>query len=160
MKERFTYFSPIGPLCIEAEDGKISSLQFSDRELTSENFDPKLLTSVTEQLNDYFAGYRFEFDLPIQPSGTDFQKKVWNELLNIPYGQLATYGKVAQMLGDKNLVRAVGGANSKNPIAIIIPCHRVVGAKNNLIGYAGGLWRKKWLLQHEITNKPDEANLW
>ncbi|WP_205461876.1 methylated-DNA--[protein]-cysteine S-methyltransferase [Mangrovibacterium lignilyticum] len=160
MKERFTYYSPIGPLCIETEEDLICSLLFCDKELMTENFNPKLQKLITEQLDDYFGGYLFEFDLPLKPSGTEFQKKVWSELQNIPYAHLTSYGELAMLLGDKNLVRAVGGANSKNPIAIIIPCHRVVGANKKLVGYAGGLWRKKWLLQHELTNKSDLSSLW
>ncbi len=160
MKEQFTYYSPIGPLCIESEDDMISAVHFCEKELTSEHFNPDLREKVTEQLDDYFDGYRFEFDLPIKPQGTEFQEKVWEELTHIPYGHLTSYSEMAKILGDKNLVRAVGGANSKNPIAIIIPCHRVVGANKKLVGYAGGLWRKKWLLQHELANKPDDSTLW
>lgn len=160
MKERFTYFSPIGPLCIETDADLICTLQFCDREMVSENFNPNLQNRITEQLDDYFAGYLFDFDLPLNPAGTDFQQKVWSELQHIPYGQLRSYGTLAGKLGDKNLVRAVGGANSKNPIAIIIPCHRVIGANNKLVGYAGGLWRKKWLLQHELSNRPEQGSLW
>ena len=160
MRERFTYFSPIGPLCIETEDDLICSLLFCDNELVSEHFNPELQIKVTEQLDDYFAGYRFDFDLELKPTGTEFQEKVWHQLQNIPYGTLTSYGQLALQLGDKNLVRAVGGANSKNPIAIIIPCHRVIGANQKLVGYAGGLWRKKWLLQHELSNKPDQTSLW
>ena len=143
MEERFTYYSPIGPLCIETKDDQICSVVFCDKEHTSEHFNPDLQQEITEQLDDYFAGNRFEFDLPLSPQGTDFQKKVWQELEHIPYGHLTSYSELSRILGDKNLVRAVGGANSKNPIAIIIPCHRVIGANNKLVGYAGGLWRKK-----------------
>ncbi|MFV0375679.1 MAG: methylated-DNA--[protein]-cysteine S-methyltransferase [Mangrovibacterium sp.] len=160
MKERFTYFSPIGPICIETGNDCIASVFFCEHEIVSEHFDPELQNRITEQFDDYFAGYRFDFDLPLGPQGTKFQQKVWQELANIPYGQLMSYGELALKLGDKNLVRAVGGANSKNPIAIIVPCHRVIGANNKLVGYAGGLWRKKWLLQHELSNRPEEGRLW
>lgn len=159
MEERFTYYSPIGPLLIETRDDRICALSYCDKEYASNHFNPELQEQITEQLDDYFAGYRFGFDLPLAPEGTDFQEKVWQELQNIPYAHLTSYGELAKILGNKNLVRAVGGANSKNPIAIIIPCHRVVGADNKLVGYAGGLWRKKWLLQHELSNKPDEETL-
>lgn len=160
MIEQFTYFSPIGPLCIETEGDIIVAVHFCEKELTSEHFNPDLQLKVTEQLDDYFAGSLFEFDLPLKPQGTEFQEKVWEELTHIPYGHLTSYGELAKIMGDKNLVRAIGGANSKNPIAIIIPCHRVVGANKKLVGYAGGLWRKKWLLQHELENNPDHSTLW
>lgn len=160
MKEQFTYFSPIGPICIEIDNDQICAIHFVEHELVSEHFNPKLQSQITEQLDDYFAGYRFEFDLPLKPVGTEFQQRVWSELLAIPYGQLMSYGELAIKLGDKNLVRAVGGANSKNPIAIVVPCHRVIGANNKLVGYAGGIWRKKWLLQHELSNRADQTTLW
>ncbi|WP_320168121.1 methylated-DNA--[protein]-cysteine S-methyltransferase [Mangrovibacterium marinum] len=143
MTERFTYYSPIGPLCIETESDTIFAAHFCEKELVSEHFNPQLQQKITDQLDEYFNGSRFNFDLPLKPAGTEFQQKVWNELNRIPYGQLRSYSEVAQKIGDKNLVRAIGGANAKNPIAIIIPCHRVVGANNQLVGYAGGLWRKK-----------------
>jgi len=145
---------------METNEGQISFLIFCSKEYTSDYFNPELQKIITQQLDDYFSGYRFEFDLPLAPHGTDFQLKVWSELQNIPYGQSASYGELAYKLGNKNLVRAVGGANAKNPIAIIIPCHRVVGVNNKLVGYAGGLWRKKWLLQHELSNKPSQEVLW
>jgi methylated-DNA-[protein]-cysteine S-methyltransferase len=160
LKEHFTYYSPIGPLHIETEDDVIFAVHFCDKEQTSENFNPNLQKKITEQLDDYFGGYLFEFDLPLKPQGTEFQEKVWGELSHIPYGHMTSYSEIAKVMGDKNLVRAVGGANSKNPIAIIIPCHRVVGANKKLVGYAGGLWRKKWLLQHELTNRPDQSMLY
>lgn len=160
MKERFTYFSPIGPICIETDDDQIASVHFCEHEVVSEHFNPELQNRITEQFDDYFAGYRYDFDLPLKAAGTGFQQKVWHELTDIPYGHQMSYGELALKLGDKNLVRAVGGANSKNPIAIIVPCHRVIGANQKLVGYAGGIWRKKWLLQHELSNRPDRDSLW
>lgn len=160
MTEYFTYFSPIGPLCIETEDEKISQLRFCEHELISDNFNHELQKHISAQLDDYFSGYLFDFDLPIQPQGSEFQQKVWASLLQIPYGETVSYGDLAKQLGDQNLVRAIGGANSKNPIAILIPCHRVIGVNKKLVGYAGGLWRKKWLLQHEQTNNPSKSTLW
>lgn len=159
MTEKFTYFSPIGPLVIESEGHQISKVFFSDTEVVTNGFDPELKQNISFQLDEYFAGRQFSFDLPVHPAGTDFQKRVWKQLDAIPYGNQITYLGLALQLGDRNLIRAVGGANSKNPVAIIIPCHRVIGMNNKLVGYAGGIWRKKWLLQHENTYKPVKTTL-
>ena len=97
----------------------------------------------------YFEGKRNQFDLNLNPAGTDFQKKVWNELLQIPYGKTCSYLDIAKRLGDPKSIRAAATANGKNPLWIVIPCHRVIGSDGSLTGYAGGLWRKKWLLDHE-----------
>lgn len=104
---------------------------------------------VRSQLDEYFAGTRTSFELPLRPAGTAFQLQVWNELLNIPCGETATYAGIAARLGKPTAIRAVGAANGRNPISIIVPCHRVVGADGSLTGYAGGLECKKWLLEHE-----------
>jgi methylated-DNA-[protein]-cysteine S-methyltransferase len=108
-----------------------------------------LLQQAAAQLAAYFAGVRKSFDLPLAASGTAFQQQVWQQLCRIPYGQTQSYGELALRLGNKNAMRAVGAANGRNPIAIIVPCHRVIGADGKLTGYAGGLDRKVWLLQHE-----------
>ena len=100
-------------------------------------------------MDEYFRKQRKVFELPLKPEGTDFQKKVWQALTQVPYGKTSTYKEIAERTGDLKAVRAVGGANRKNPIAIIIPCHRIIGSDNHLTGYAGGLWRKEWLLRHE-----------
>jgi methylated-DNA-[protein]-cysteine S-methyltransferase len=104
---------------------------------------------AVDQLDRYFRGELTEFDLEIDPEGTAFEKRVWNELRRIPFGSTTTYGEIAARLGDLNATRAVGTANASNPIAIVIPCHRVIGADGELTGYAGGLHRKRWLLAHE-----------
>jgi methylated-DNA-[protein]-cysteine S-methyltransferase len=104
-------------------------------------------------LDEYFRRDRKVFTIPISYKGTPFQKKVWKELTNIPFGQCLSYKEIAKRLGDSKTARAVGLANSQNPIAIIIPCHRVVGSNKRLIGYAGGIWRKKWLLDHELHHQ-------
>lgn len=104
------------------------------------------------QLQAYFAGKRKEFDLPLNQQGTDFQQQVWQALLTIPFGQVASYADMAQAINNPKAVRAVGAANGKNPISIIVPCHRVIGANGTLTGYAGGLDRKQWLLQHESAD--------
>jgi methylated-DNA-[protein]-cysteine S-methyltransferase len=158
--ERFTYSSPLGPILIEASDGRITKAIFPDtEEVETGRFDPALKDAVSLQLDEYFAGVRFNFDLPLDASGTDFQKKVWKQLGTIPYGNQITYLELAMQMGDRNLIRAVGGANARNPVSIIVPCHRVIGSGNKLIGYAGGIWRKKWLLQHEHTHNPCKTTL-
>lgn len=108
-----------------------------------------LLNRVAAQLREYFAGTRTTFDLPLEPSGTDFQLSVWELLRKIPYGVTTSYGELARRLGDPKASRAVGAANGANPIPIIVPCHRVVGSKGELTGFGGGLDRKRWLLEHE-----------
>ena len=101
------------------------------------------------QLNEYFTGNRKTFNLKLNPQGTEFQKKVWEALQNVPYGKTITYLEQSKVLGNVKAIRAVAGANGKNPISIVIPCHRIIGSDGSLTGYAGGLWRKKWLLEHE-----------
>ena len=108
-----------------------------------------LLNRVEAQLKEYFAGKRTTFDLPLEPSGTDFQLNVWGLLRKIPYGVTTSYGELARRLGDPKASRAVGAANGANPIPIIVPCHRVVGSKGELTGFGGGIERKRWLLEHE-----------
>jgi methylated-DNA-[protein]-cysteine S-methyltransferase len=101
------------------------------------------------QLDEYFEGKRKKFDLLLEPMGTDFQKKVWKHLVKVPFGKTASYLDVAMALGEMKATRAVGSANGRNPIVIIIPCHRVIGSNGSLTGYGGGMWRKEWLLKHE-----------
>lgn len=119
----------------------------SDENLKQET--PNCLQNCVTQLEEYFTGKRTNFNLKLNPKGTDFQKKVWTELLNIPFNKTRTYLEQSKALGDVKAIRAVASANGKNPIWIIIPCHRVIGSDGSLTGYAGGLWRKKWLLAHE-----------
>ncbi len=109
------------------------------------------LHEARTQLKAYFAGRLTQFDLPLAPHGTDFQQQVWLELLRIPYAATMSYGEIARRLGDPTASRAVGAANGRNPLPIVVPCHRVVGADGSLTGYAGGLQRKRWLLDHEAT---------
>jgi len=110
---------------------------------------PPILGECCRQLEEYFSGKRRRFDLALDLQGTEFEKKVWRQLLRIPYGQTASYQETAQAIGRPKAVRAVGAANGKNLVAIIVPCHRVIGRDGRLVGYGGGLWRKKWLLDHE-----------
>jgi len=111
--------------------------------------DDQAFVAVRQQLLEYFSGGRAEFDLPLAPQGTNFQQRVWAELRRIPYGQTASYTEIAQRIGQPTAVRAVGMANGRNPISLIVPCHRVVGSDGSLTGYAGGLDAKRWLLRHE-----------
>jgi methylated-DNA-[protein]-cysteine S-methyltransferase len=110
---------------------------------------PLVLKEAVNQIQDYFEGNRNDFNFKLNPKGTDFQQKVWQELLNIPYGKTMSYQELSIKLGDVKAIRAVANANAKNPLWIVVPCHRVIGSDGSLTGYAGGLWRKKWLLDHE-----------
>ncbi len=139
--------SPIGILRILSNGNGITEIKFMDFDGPE---DPDVHTeSAKTQLREYFSGNRTVFQLDLQPDGTDFEQKVWKQLLEIPQGSTTTYGSIAKKLGDGKASQAVGKANGKNPIAIVIPCHRVIGANQNLVGYAGGLKRKEWLLKHE-----------
>jgi methylated-DNA-[protein]-cysteine S-methyltransferase len=110
---------------------------------------PLVLKEAVNQIQDYFEGNRNGLNFKLNPKGTDFQQKVWQELLNIPYGKTMSYQELSIKLGDVKAIRAVANANAKNPLWIVVPCHRVIGSDGSLTGYAGGLWRKKWLLDHE-----------
>ena len=101
------------------------------------------------QIDEYMGGQRREFDLPLGLYGTEFQRRVWRQLLSVPYGQTATYQEIADAIGNPKAVRAVGAANGRNPISLVVPCHRIIGSGGRLVGYGGGLWRKEWLLRHE-----------
>ncbi|WP_421804565.1 methylated-DNA--[protein]-cysteine S-methyltransferase [Flagellimonas sp.] len=114
---------------------------------------PTVLKDAVEQLEEYFEGNRTVFELQLNPSGTDFQKKVWEALLQIPFGKTISYLELSKQLGDVKAIRAVASANGKNPLWIVVPCHRVIGTNGDLTGYAGGLHRKKWLLEHESPAK-------
>lgn len=144
--------TPIGILCIESEEEAITGLYFDhEDEMLSEQKEPEtdLLKRAKEQLAEYFDGKRKNFDLPLNPSGTEFQKKVWQALCTIPYGQTRSYGEIAAQIGNPKACRAVGGANNKNPIIILIPCHRVIGADGSLVGFGGGLDAKRYMLKLE-----------
>ena len=147
--------SPIGALSIYGDAMGISEVVFRESEITSEQI-PDSLKDAVSQLSEYFEGKRNHFNLQLNPKGTDFQKKVWQQLQEIPFGKTTSYQAMANLLGDPKVIRAAASANGKNPIAIIIPCHRVIGSDGSLTGYAGGLHRKKWLLQHENPVKQGE----
>lgn len=149
--ESKTYYqSEIGLLEIVGTVESIKSVVFMDLEAKDRAGDlPAAVAECLTQLDEYFRGERQSFLLKLEPAGTAFQQAVWRELLTIPYGQTVSYLDIAHRLGDEQAVRAVGTANAQNKIAIIIPCHRVVGSDGKLVGYGGGLWRKAWLLNHE-----------
>ena len=142
--------TPIGQLKITADDNAVNSILFvfNDTEMEEENLNT-VVTQCKTELAEYFVGKRKEFDVPVCQAGTEFQQRVWNELMKIPYGKTVSYNDIAMILGDRKSVRVVGSSNGKNKISIIVPCHRVIGKDGSLTGYAGGMWRKQWLLNHE-----------
>ncbi len=142
------YKSPIGNLRIIANDSHIIQISFT-KDFFKMKITPFHLENCISQLDEYFSGNRKEFTVNINPSGTEFQSKIWNQLLRIPYGKTVSYLDQAKAYGDEKAIRAIALANSKNPIPIIIPCHRVIGTNGSLTGYAGGLLNKRWLLEHE-----------
>jgi len=147
------YHSQVGLLKISTTDDYITEIVFNDKvqkiDSRRRNISPLLIQCI-EQLIQYFNGQRMNFDLPINQQGTAFQQKVWNELMAIPFAKTISYIELARRTGDVKATRAVAAANGKNNVCIIVPCHRVIGANKELIGYSGGLWRKKWLLEHEM----------
>ena len=143
-----SYKSPIGFLKIQSANHYITSVVFAEEEILTTN-DHVLVQQCIRQLDEYFDGLRKIFDLPLQQQGSEFQTKVWDLLYQIPYGKTISYQQLARQYGDLKATRAVASANGKNNLAIIVPCHRVIGSNQSLTGYAGGLWRKKWLLDHE-----------
>lgn len=154
---RYTYLdSPLGALLVVRDEGGLTGLYLpSGRHPVTVRpewvRDDAAFDDVCTQLEEYFAGHRRAFDLPLHPSGTAFQKQVWTALLDIPYGETTSYGKTAAAIGAPRASRAVGLANGQNPLSIIVPCHRVIGANGSLTGYGGGLDAKRWLLAHEAS---------
>ncbi len=151
MKEYTAYLkSPIGTIKLTATDDAITSILFEFDASRKEREKPnEILLECKKQLHEYFSGRRRKFELPLKLTGTEFQKSVWKALQKIPYGKTVSYLDIAKTIENPKAVRAVGMANSKNKIPIIIPCHRVIGENGKLTGYAGGIWRKQWLLEHE-----------
>lgn len=150
-----TINSPVGFLKITTNDEALLSVDFSDQYSESDGYQPEILRNVVSQLIEYFNGTRTEFSLNLNPEGTEFQKRVWQLVESIPFGKTVSYLDIARLSGSEKNTRAVGLANGKNPIPIIIPCHRVIGSSGKMTGYAGGIERKKWLLLHEqIIVKP------
>jgi methylated-DNA-[protein]-cysteine S-methyltransferase len=151
MDELFTLFypSPVGLIEIKGTGQAITSTSFVEDETPSSNSVPHVLLQCKQELDEYFTGKRKTFNVPLAPVGTEFQQQVWGELLKIDFGTTTSYMAIAKKMNNPGAVRAVGLANGKNPIGVIIPCHRVIGEDGSLTGYAGGLWRKRWLLDHE-----------
>ncbi len=147
------YKTPIGTAKIVGDEDGIQSVSVLDDTIETSTNVPSCLKDCVNQLDEYFLGTRKEFDLKLNPQGTGFQQSVWKELLNISFGKSRTYLEQTKQIGDPKAIRAVASANGKNPIWIIIPCHRVIGSDGSLTGYAGGVWRKKWLLEHESGSK-------
>lgn len=162
--------SPLGLLFLAGSEKGLCAVHYMDRRslkrtlaqqearFPGAHWTPSLMSmkGAVDQLGGYFLGTRREFELPLDLRGTEFHLQVWNELLRIPYGETRTYGQIAAAVGQPRATRAVGLANHDNPCAIVVPCHRVVGAQGRLTGYGGGLPRKKWLLRHELQNRVAE----
>jgi methylated-DNA-[protein]-cysteine S-methyltransferase len=154
-----TMATPVGELLLSATDHGLTRVHFASRYLEGAdtvrrrsdgtNAASALLAEARAQLKAYFSGELIRFTVPIAPEGTDFQRRVWGLLTEIPYGETISYAELANRMGDSRSVRAVGAANGRNPLAIVVPCHRVIGSDGSLIGFGGGLDRKKWLLIHE-----------
>jgi methylated-DNA-[protein]-cysteine S-methyltransferase len=155
------YSSPIGPLKVQAFGSQIVSIKFVEGAVNM--FSPpepgSILYECYDQLDEYFNGTRKEFSFSFNQEGTEFQKQVWAQLLTIPYGKTVSYAELSIQMGNIKKIRAVGASNGRNNLAIIVPCHRVIGSNQQLTGYAGGLWRKRWLLDHEAKFSPGARQL-
>lgn len=147
---RTYYQSPIGKICIQGTEDAITSISFSEGDAVLKPvLDGGLVKECADQLKAYFAGNLRVFSLQLEAQGTEFQESVWKSLFRIPFGETLSYAQMATVLGNPKVIRAAASANGANPIAIVIPCHRVLGSDGKLVGYSGGLWRKEWLLRHE-----------
>jgi methylated-DNA-[protein]-cysteine S-methyltransferase len=146
------YKSPIGNVVFNVTEAGVSEIHFSDEPVRAVSDKNPIVGICAAQLDEYFRGARKAFSVPLDLRGTEFRMKVWRALLQIPYGETSTYGRIAVSVGNPKAVRAVGGANHNNPISIIVPCHRVIGGDGGLTGYGGGLHRKQWLLEHEAKH--------
>ena len=154
---RASFHSPIGCILIVTTETNLIEVTFSDAIVprqVPEDTDPPVLHEAFDQLEAYFEGSKSTFDLSLGQHGTDFQQRVWSQLTQIPCGNTLSYRALAIQLGDEKCIRAAGLANGRNKIAVVVPCHRVIGSNGMLIGYAGGLWRKQWLLEHERSMMP------
>lgn len=159
------FHSPIGIIEVTATDAGLYSVSFQKEDIPRKEAvlipaTNKIVLQCVEQLDEYFHSGRKTFDIPLAPAGSPFQQQVWQELVKIPFGKTSTYSAIAQQLNNPLSLRAVGTANGRNPIAILIPCHRVIGADGTLTGYAGGLWRKEYLLKLEGSGKYGQPTLW
>lgn len=149
MLESVCYLSPIGSLRIFANAHGLKKIEFADSKSHSNDNANPVLKEAVKQLDEYFQAKRTDFELPLDPEGTLFQKSVWDKLRLIPFGATCSYQQIANTIEKPKAARAVGQANNRNPLPIVIPCHRVIGSNDSLVGYAGGLTTKKWLLEHE-----------
>ena len=148
------YFgTPIGVAEITGDKDGISSISILDSKPQISTVIPEILQVAAAELHEYFTGNRHHFTFSLNPSGTAFQRKVWQALIEIPFGKTMSYMELSKKLGDVKAIRAVASANGKNLLWIVVPCHRVIGTNGSLTGYAGGLWRKKWLLDHESPSQ-------
>jgi len=145
--------TPIGTAKIAGDENGINSISVLDEKIPSTQDIPDCLVEAVKELDAYFKGNLKEFTLKLNPIGTEFQKRVWKALAEVNYGKTRSYMELTKELGDEKAIRAVAAANGKNPLWIVIPCHRIIGSDGSLTGYAGGLWRKQWLLNHEQENK-------
>ncbi|MEO0511503.1 MAG: methylated-DNA--[protein]-cysteine S-methyltransferase [Planctomycetota bacterium] len=167
-----TIQTPLGPAVAEASDAGLTSLRFDEDARGGTYHEPRdrrdgesegcrsVLDAVAGQLAGYFAGERTGFTVPLAPEGTAFERAVWDRLLRIPYGMTTSYASIARDLGKPGAARAVGRANGRNPVWLVIPCHRVVAANGSLCGYAGGVDRKRWLIDHETTGRCGREKGW
>ncbi|MEZ9761299.1 methylated-DNA--[protein]-cysteine S-methyltransferase [Vibrio splendidus] len=146
---KMLYDAPIGKMIIVSNGVSLIEIDHVNHEELMTSNPDELCQLAAKQLDEYFAGKRTSFDLPLEPKGTDFQRKAWVALTSIPYGETISYGEQAKRMDNPKAVRAVGGANGKNPFSIVVPCHRVIGANGTLTGYTGGMNRKEWLLDFE-----------
>jgi methylated-DNA-[protein]-cysteine S-methyltransferase len=143
------YRTPVGIARITEEDGFITGISIRDEEIAEDVPQSPLTKQAIQQLNEYFAGERKVFDFAMKQAGTDFQQQVWQQLMQIDYGTTITYAKQSTQMNSPLAIRAIATANGKNNLWVVVPCHRVIGSDGSLTGYAGGLWRKQWLLEHE-----------
>lgn len=142
--------TPLGIIAVKGDHEGLTAVSVLDDDtIVPSRSIPDSLTGAVAQLHAYFDGTLQAFQLPLNPKGTDFQKRVWQELMNVPYGKTISYQELSLRMGDAKAIRAVAAANGQNPLLIVVPCHRIIGRDGSLTGYAGGLWRKKWLLEHE-----------
>lgn len=150
------YPSPLGNLLLQADDAAVMKVHFMEETESVASATSPVLSRCMLELDEYFKGKRKVFSIPVNPNGTTFQQKVWRQLMTIPFSKTISYTELALQLGNKRVIRAAGTANGRNPVAIIIPCHRVIGSDGSLTGYGGGLWRKKWLLDFERKQRQGE----
>jgi methylated-DNA-[protein]-cysteine S-methyltransferase len=145
--------TPLGSAKLVGDENGVSSFTVLNNDVETSDIIPEVLEDAARQLEEYFKGERSQFNIKLNPEGTDFQKRVWDKLLTVPYGKTISYLQLSKDLGDVKAIRAVANANGKNPLWVIVPCHRVIGSDGSLTGYAGGLHRKQWLLEHESPYK-------